>query len=385
MSSKDKYIYLSMKKTPFFPAWRARLAPLKAAIQNARSQPLPYLQGLFGPWVSKEALVPPQRGPGSRRRVFPLELTFWAFLSQILNPGASCREAVRQVLALFCLAGKDTVDEQTGGYCQARQRLTLSRLQQVMGRIAQAAGGAFPKRRLWRGREVKVVDGSTATLPDTSANQKVFPQQRMQKPGCGFPIMRFVGLFSLATGCLVGVVTGSYYDAELSLFRASSGISLKPRDVLLADRHFSDYGTLAALWNWGVWKRGHAHESATPQGLPPGPVSGVLSGDRLITWKKPAQRTRTVSTPTLWASLPEILTLRMIRVRCATKGFRTRELILVTTLLDPEKYPAAEIAQLFLQRWNVELFFRDLKTILKMEHLRCQSPTMRAKGTLHAF
>ncbi len=363
-----------MKKTPFFPAWRARLAPLKAAIQNARSQPLPYLQGLFGPWVSKEALVPPQRGPGSRRRVFPLELTFWAFLSQILNPGASCREAVRQVLALFCLAGKDTVDEQTGGYCQARQRLTLSRLQQVMGRIAQAAGGAFPKRRLWRGREVKVVDGSTATLPDTSANQKVFPQQRMQKPGCGFPIMRFVGLFSLATGCLVGVVTGSYYDAELSLFRKLWHF-LKPRDVLLADRHFSDYGTLAALWNWGVDAVMRMNQQR-PRDFRQGQYLGP--GDRLITWKKPAQRTRTVSLR-LWASLPEILTLRMIRVRCATKGFRTRELILVTTLLDPEKYPAAEIAQLFLQRWNVELFFRDLKTILKMEHLRCQSPTMVQK------
>jgi hypothetical protein len=363
-----------MRETPFFPAWRARLAPLQAAVQNARAQPLPHLQGLFGPWIPKEALAPEKQGPGSRRRVFPLELTFWAFLSQILNPGASCREAVRQVLALLSLAGKDAADEQTGGYCQARGRLPLARLQQVLGRIAQGARQTCPKARLWRGREVKVVDGSTATMADTPANQRVFPQQRMQKPGCGFPILRLVGLFSLTTGCLLSTVTGSYYDAELSLFRRLWRF-LKPGDVLLADRHFSDYGTLAHLWNRGVdavMRMNQMRPKDFRQGHYLGPA------DRLITWRKPAQRVRTIA-PKLWASLPGVLSLRMIRVRCGAKGFRTRELILVTTLLDPQKYPATEIAQLFLQRWNVELFFRDLKTILQMEHLRCQSPAMVQK------
>lgn len=135
-----------MNKTPFFPAWRARLAPLKSAAQNACSQPRLHLQGLFGPWIPPEALAPPKHGPNSRRRVFPLDLTFWAFLAQILNPGASCRAAVRQVLALFCLAGKEAADEQTGGYCQARQRLPLPRLQQILGRIAQGPAKAAPSR-----------------------------------------------------------------------------------------------------------------------------------------------------------------------------------------------------------------------------------------------
>lgn len=361
-------------RTPFFPAWRARLAPLKPAVQKTRSEPWPHLQGLFGSWVPKDALAQEKHGPNSRRRVFPLELTFWSFLGQVLNPSASCREAVRQVLALFCLAGQDAVDEQTGGYCLARQRLPLARLQKVMGHVAQGARHACPKARLWLGREVKVVDGSSLTMPDTPTNQKVFPQQRMQKPGCGFPIMRFVGLFSLATGCLLGVVSGSYYDAELSLFRKLWHF-LKPRDVLLADRHFSDYGTLAHLWNRGVdavMRMNQMRPRDFRQGHYLGPA------DRLITWHKPFQRPRTIGAG-LWASLPELLTLRMIRVGCAAKGFRTRQLVLVTTLLDPEKYPASHISQLFLQRWSVELFFRDLKTILKMEHLRCQSPEMVRK------
>ena len=362
-------------QTPFFPAWRPRLGPLKATLQDLRSRPLPFLRDLFGSWVPDQALAQEKKGLNSRQRVFSIQLTFWAFLSQILNPGASCRETLRQVLALFCLHHQpDELDEQTGGYCQARQRLPLGRLQQILGQIAQNTRRRCPKSRLWLGREVKAVDGSSATMPDTAKNQKVFPQQRAQKPGCGFPIMKFVGLFSMTTGSLLSVVTGSYYCAELTLFRKLWHY-LKPWDVLLADRHFSDYGTLAYLWNQCVdcvVRMNQARPKDFRQGLYLGPQ------DRLITWQKPRQRPRTI-TPRIWAALAAELTLRMIRVRCSAKGFRTRELIIVTTLLDPEKYPAAELARLYLQRWSIELFFRDIKTMLKMEHLRCQSPEMVQK------
>jgi hypothetical protein len=360
--------------TPFFPAWRARLAPLKATLQELRSQPLPYLHHLFASWVSEPALAQQTQGPNSRQRLFPIRLTFWAFLSQILNPGTSCREALRQVLALFCLGLQPPIDEQTGGYCQARQRFPLSRLQQILGQVAHQARQRCPKDRLWFGREVKVVDGSSVTMPDTAKNQKAFPQQRAQKPGCGFPIMKFVGLFSLSTGCLLTAVTGSYYCGELGLFRRLWHY-LKPSDVLLADRHFSDYGTLAYFWREGVdcvIRMNQRRPADFRRGTYLGP------SDRLVTWPKPAQRTRTIGRK-LWAALEAQLTLRMIRVRGSAKGFRTRELVLVTTLLDPEKYPAAEIARLYLERWNVELFFRDLKTMLKMEQLRCQTPDMVQK------
>jgi len=368
----------STASTPFFPAWRARLGPLKATVQNVRAKPLPYLRDLFGSWIPDVALAQEKTGTNSRRRRFPVELTFWAFLSQILNPGSPCREAVRQVLALFCLhQQKATLDEQTGGYCQARLRLPLNRLQQILGLIAQGARRRSPKSRLWLGREVKVVDGSSVTLPDTGANQKVFPQQRAQQPGCGFPIMKFVGLFSLTTGCLLATVSGSYYVSELALFRKLWHY-LKPRDVLLADRHYSDYGTLAWLWREGVdavLRMNQNRSKDFRQGNYLGPQ------DRLITWRKPRQRAQTI-TAKLWVLLAPELTLRMIRVRCAARGFRTRELVLVTTLLDPEKYPAAEIAKLYLQRWSIELFFRDIKTMLKMEHLRCHTPAMVQKELL---
>jgi hypothetical protein len=360
--------------TPFFPAWRARLAPLKATLQDLRAQPLPYLHHLFASWVPAPALAQETQGLNSRQRLFPLRLTFWAFLSQILNPGTSCREALRQVLALFCLGLQAPIDEQTGGYCQARQRLPLSRLQQILGQVAHQARQKCPKDRLWFGREVKVVDGSSVTMPDTAKNQKAFPQQRAQKPGCGFPIMKFAGLFSLSSGCLLSAVTGNYYCGELGLFRRLWHF-LKPGDVLLADRHYSDYGTLACLWRDGVdcvIRLNQRRPADFRRGTYLGP------SDRLVTWQKPVQRTRTIGRR-LWALLAPQLTLRLIRVRASAKGFRTRQLVLVTTLLDPQKYPAAQIARLYLERWNVELFFRDLKTMLKMEHLRCQSPDMVQK------
>jgi hypothetical protein len=360
--------------TPFFPAWRARLAGLKATVQEVQSHPLPYLHHLFAAWVPEPALEPQPQGPNSRQRLLPLRLTFWAFLGQILNPGTSCREALRQLLALFCLGGKGPLDEQTSGYCQARQRLPLSRLQQILGQVAERARRRCPKTRRWFGREVKVVDGGTLTMPDTPKNQKAFPQQRAQKPGCGFPIMRFVGLFSLSTGCLLTAVTGNYYCAELGLFRCLWHY-LKRWDILLADRHFSDYGTLAWLWMQcvdAVLRMNQQRRADFRRGAYLGP------GDRLVTWKKPLQRPRTIGAK-LWALLVPQLTLRLIRVRCSAKGFRTRQLVLVTTLLDPEQYPALEIAQLYLQRWNIELFFRDIKTMLRMEPLRCQSPEMVQK------
>ncbi len=358
------------------------MAPLKAAIQNARSQPLPYLQGLFGPWVlQRRPWSRRNAAPADRRRVFPLELTFWAFLSQILNPGASCREAVRQVLALFCLAGKDTVDEQTGGY------LPSPPAPDPLNAVAASHGTHRPSRRR-RFPQEGVYGGAARSkwsmaarppLPDTSANQKVFPQQRMQKPGCGFPIMRFV------SACFPWPrLPGRRGDRQLLRRRIEPDCStklwhfLKPRDVLLADRHFSDYGTLAALWNWGVDAVMRMNQQR-PRDFRQGqyleaPATGSSLGKNLP--NAPA-----AVSLRLWASLPEILTLRMIRVRCATKEISHPR-------TDPGHHPAGpgknirvtEIAQLFLQRWNVELFFRDLKTILKMEHLRCtKSPTMVQK------
>ena len=190
-----------MKKTPFFPAWRARLAPLKAAIQNARSQPAALSPGTLRPLgLQGRLLVPPQRGPGSRRRVFPLELTFWAFLEP--NP-----QSGRQVAGKRCArswpcfvwrARTRCADEQTGGWSVAAPLRTKPASAFDPLTLAASHGTHRPSRRrrfpqeasmAW-GREVKVVDGSTATLHRHVGQSEGLPATaHAKKPGCGFPIM----------------------------------------------------------------------------------------------------------------------------------------------------------------------------------------------------
>jgi hypothetical protein len=360
-------------QTPFFPAWRARLSPLKAVLQKARSEPLPSPHHLFASALPENALWPSGHGAHSRQRVFTLGLTFWAFLSQVLSPGTSCREVVRQVQSLRTLHGKEGPGSPSSAYCQARLRLPLNRLWRILGFTVQNLRRKAGHDLGWFGREVKVVDGSSCTLPDTLSNQKAFPQPREQEPGLGFPLMKFVGLFSLHTGALLSAATGSLHQSELFLFRKIWNF-LKSGDVLVADRLFSDFGTITALWQRGVDSVFRLHQArARALDFRQGDFLG--KNDRLVQWFKPAQRPRTIQ-QRLWARLPQDIYLRLIRFKVEQKGFRTREIILVTTLLDPRVYPAEEIARLYLKRWSVELFFRDIKSMLKMEHLRGQSPAM---------
>jgi hypothetical protein len=215
------------------------------------------------------------------------------------------------------------------------------------------------------------VDGSTATMPDTPANQAEYPQVPGQRPGCGFPIIRFVVVFSLAVGTVLEAALAKYHGkqtGENSLFRTLHDV-LQEGDVVLADRYFSGWFDIALLQARGVDIVVRKHQLRftdfrTGQRLGP--------QDHLIRWSKP-QRPQWMS-PEQYAALPAELTLREVRVVVQQKGFRTKELIVVTTLLDAEEYPAAEIALLYRRRWQAELNLRSLKIVLQMDHLRCKTP-----------
>src|SRR5260370_1425097 len=269
--------------TPFFPVWRARLAPIGQRIRNLRQQSLCHLELLLAPFLPPGLLSQADEGPNSRDRVFSVHRTFFGLLYQVLKPDTSCREIVRQVQALFALHERGQVDENTSAYCQARKRLPLDRLCRV--RVGVAAAGE-KMAALWHGLRPKLIDGTTVSGPDTQKNQRAYPQSRSQKPGCGFPLIRLVGVFSLA-----------------------------------------------------------------PRWLPQ-------------SW---------------WKKIPAQLTVRVIRFNLSCPGYRPESVTLVTTLLDPQNYPAQDIAQLYARRWKIELWFRDIKTSLGMEVLRCKSPQMLHK------
>jgi len=289
----------------------------------------------------------------------------------VLKPDTSCREIVRQVQALFALHDQGRVDENTSAYCQARKRLPLDRLCRVrLGVAAEVEKMAQP----WHDLRPKVIDGTTVSAPDTANNQRAYPQSRSQKPGCGFPLIRLVGVFSLATGVLLEYAKGNKHQHELRLLKGLLD-QFGQRDLALADRGFCNYVLIALLQASGAQSLLRLHH-ARPTDLRKGQRLG--KNDRLFTWSKPLQKPRWLPS-SWWKKIPAQLTVRVIRCNLSCRAYRTKSVTLVTTLLDPEKYPAREMAQLYTRRWKIELWFRDIKTSMGMEVLHCKSPAMLHK------
>jgi Transposase DDE domain len=373
MEVKLRAVYIRPMDTPFFPSWRGRLAAFGQRVRSLRVQPLPHLEKLFSPILPAGLLAQAESGANSRERFYPLRCTFWGFLWQALNPGAPCREAARQIQALFGSASQaGPVDKEGSAYCTARKRLPLPILQRARAAAAAHAEKLLPPdQQLWRGWRPKVVDGSTLSLADTPANQRTYPQSQSQKPGCGFPLLKLTGLFSLGSGALLGYAKGNKHLAELPLlFRLRQ--LLQPGDLLLGDRGFCSYVLMALLEMMGVACLFRLHQ-ARPHDL----RGGIRLGrnDRLVVWHKPAQKPRYLP-KALWRRVPEELTVRVLRVQTRLPGFRTKTVTLVTTLSDAQDYPADELAGLYLRRWGIELWWRHLKISLGMEVLRCHSPAM---------
>jgi hypothetical protein len=225
-------------------------------------------------------------------------------------------------------------------------------------RVAVAAA-AEKSAQLWHGLSPKVLDGTTVSLPDTLANQRAYPQSQSQKPGCGFPLMKLVAVFSLATGVLFQYVKGNKHQSELRLLKGLLHC-FKRCDLVLADRGFCSYVLLALFLRRGVLSLFRLHHSR-PTDLRKGKRLG--KNDRLFTWAKPKQRPPWLPL-SWWKKLPGQLRLRVIRFQLRSRGYRTQSVTLVTTLLDACQYPAQDIAQLYLRRWKIELWFRDIKTTM---------------------
>lgn len=336
--------------------------------------PTPFLhqlQLLFASWVPDSWTRPTASGPGSRRRLWTVELVFWTFLSQILNTGSACHAAVREARAYAQARNLPLPEDDTAAYCLARQRLPLDRLRQLPGHIASLMEQRSAELGRWRGHPVRLLDGTTLTADDTPANQDSFPQPSSQAPGCGFPMVRVVAWFCLASGALLGWATGTYLQSELSLAWALLQ-NLQPGELILADRQFANYHILARAKEKGAFVLSRLHASRR-QDLRQGRSLG--RGDRLVRWPRPAQ-VAAGFTREQWLALPEFLEVRLVRYQVAERGSRSHTITLVTTLLDPLAYPPDALAWLYRRRWQVELGFRHLKSTLAMDHLAVRSPAM---------
>jgi hypothetical protein len=311
-----------------------------------------------------------------RDRLYPPAVTVWVFLSQVLDAAHCCRQAVARFLAWRVGQGLAPCSAGAGAYCKARGRLP----EELLARLARDAGRRpvddAPDEWRWHGRTVKVVDGTTVALADTPANQREYPQPRSQKPGVGFPLVRMVVLFALTTGTALDAAMGPYRGkrtGESALFRGLHD-DLRAGDVLLADRYSCSYFELALVGERGcdaVFRMHQCRRVDFRRGRRLGP------SDHIVTWAKPA-RPEWLE-PQQYARLPAELTVREVRVWINRPGYRTRVLVVATTLRDPEAFSWREAAALYGARWYAELDLRAIKDTLQMGVLRGKTPAMARK------
>jgi hypothetical protein len=373
------------KSTPFFQGFNRHLFGRKplTQIESLRRQQarvdtlsLRLLQRTFGRFLPLELL----KGASPQRRCpyTPL-VTFSGFLWQVLDPASSCRKAVTRVQALCREANGRVVSPATGAFCLARANLSVRLLSDVARELARrlVAHRAQSGARFSMLGRLFVVDGTAVSMPDTPENQSRYPQQRSQQPGLGFPMMKLAGLFDLRSGAWIAVARGTLRSHETLLWRRLFR-RLRPEDTVITDRGFCSYFTAAELMRRGVHfvMRNHARRKSDFR-------TGTRLGrnDHLITWERPQQRPSWM-TREEFHTMPRTLRLRETKYRITENGFRTREVILVTSHIDVQILSSDTLADLYMERWRVELFFDDIKTTLQMDVLRTKSPRMICRELL---
>jgi hypothetical protein len=306
--------------------------------------------------------------PVHRERLYTPTVVLSMFMGQVLEADGSCQKAVDSWAAQRAAEGLSVQSVNTGAYCKARQRLPVA----MVSTLARHTGEVLSQRAQagwrWRGRSVKLVDGTGILMPDTAANQACYPQPSSQAAGVGSPLARLVGVICLATGALLAAAMGPHAGkgtSELGLLRKLIS-AFSQGDVMLADAFYCNYFLIAALQALGVDVL-FAQNGARNTDFRRGEKLGTR--DHRVSWPKPKARPEWMSAED-YAALPDELILREVKVG---------KKILVTTLLCPRKVCKTALGQLFRQRWNVELDLRAIKTTLQMAELSCNTPQMNEK------
>jgi len=308
-------------------------------------------------------------------RVYSPLVTLWIFLAQVLSQDHSCRAAVARLIAHRVSRGQLPCSAETGAYCQARKRLPEEFFAHVARKAGQSLDHSAKKEWLWKRRRVLAYDGSTVSMPDTADNQQAYPQPPQQEPGLGFPLARIAAFFSLSCGAVLDLAicsnTGKGHS-ELGMLRRLWNL-LRPGDILLADRYMCAWYEIHLLKQRGidsVTRLHHCRRVDFRRGKRLG------KGDHLVYWPRPYIRSLSGIAQ---KQLPALLTVRETRVLVRQSGFRSRKLIIVTTLLDAEEISASDLAELYRARWNAELDLRSLKQTMQMDILRCKTPELVRK------
>ena len=356
------------------------VASILAALARIKADVAVYLQAATIEQICGEL------GYAWRDRVLSPAVTVHAFLLQVLHANTACDHVPHLMKGDF-----------TGeAYCQARRRLPLALFRRLLSAVINALGPCRDQAALWCGHRVWLLDGSSFSMPDTPELQRAFGQPGAQKPGCGFPVAHLLTLFHAGTGMLQKVIAAPLRTHDLR--NAWQMLpELRAGDVLVDDRGFCSFVHLAQTRAAGLFALCRLHQRMIVSfrkgrvHIPPrlrGPARRFFQGvtglprscwvrwlgrcDQVVEYYKPRQRPQWISAEA-YAALPESILVRELRFQIETPGCRTKEVTLVSTLLDRVRYPAAELAQLYFDRWRIEIHLRHLKQTLHLDVLRCKT------------
>jgi hypothetical protein len=310
-------------------------------------------------------------------RIYSPLVTLWVFLSQVLSADHSCRAAVARLVAHRVARGQKPCSAKTGAYCQARERLPEKYFSTLACSVGRELDDKAEPRWRWKGRRVYLFDGTTVDLPDTSENQKAYPQVYNQKPGLGFPIARVGAIISLACGTILNLGVCRYAgkgQGEVSLLRQLWDI-LRAGDILLTDCLQANWANIVFLQERGLELVSRLNKANRTADFRRGKRLGHQ--DHIVRWYKPTS-IRSLDRQS-YQLLPEFITIRETKIRVAQPGFRTKSIVIVTTLLDPLQTTKEDLATLYRARWNNELDLRSIKSTMQMHELRCKTPELVRK------
>ncbi len=308
--------------------------------------------------------------PEHRERLYPPTETLSMFLAQAMSADRSCQNIVNQTAIQRLIAGLSSTSTHTGGYCRARQRLPLEMVSELTCHLGVLIDQQTPEQWRWQGRRIRIIDGTTVTMPDTPANQAVYPQQRGQQPGLGFPICRIVGITCLSSGALLNAAIGRFNGKggdEQTLLRSLHD-TFQSGDIVMGDAFFPTYFFMADMQAKGVdilMEQQGARKRSTD--FRRGQQLGQR--DHLVTINKPKIRPDWMSKEQYDAA-PDSLLIRECKVG---------KKIIVTTMRCPKRVPKAALKTLYQKRWHVELDIRHIKETMGMNILSCKTPDMARK------
>ncbi len=305
--------------------------------------------------------------------IYTPAITLWAFLTQALSGSRSCVAAVARVAVLRAVLDLSPCSANTGAFCKARARLSEAFVRHLAYHVGETVEDQAPDAWRWHDRRVLLVDGFQSTMLDTTENQAAYPQPKSQKPGLGFPMIRVVVLLTFATATLVGAASDrcrGKKTGETALFRKLLD-RIRPGDVVVGDRYYCNYWMIALLLARGADVTFRMHQKRHfdfRRGRRLGP------DDHVVTWTKPARPDWMEEEE--YATIPETLTLREVRFAVAQPGYRSRAIVVATSLVDATAYEREAVADLYHRRWHVELDIRSIKQTLKLDHIACKTPEM---------